>query len=167
MKLRAQGFVPVQRQHGRPSWPRLDKRPNQVPLIDGAEATRRLPEARRRRVQPRSSSSRRRSASNQHRPGIPGNGGGRRSASAPRRRRRSTSRSARSRRARSTAAQHPGLPGGPWPAAARSARVLLYNPRLRRAYRIEDGIPVLLVDEAVTITDDAEHQRLCWSAPKP
>ncbi len=25
---------------------------------------------------------------------------------------------------------------------------LLYNPRLRRAYRIEDGIPVLLIDEA-------------------
>jgi uncharacterized protein YbaR (Trm112 family) len=24
---------------------------------------------------------------------------------------------------------------------------LLYNPRLRRAYRIEDGIPVLLIDE--------------------
>jgi len=23
---------------------------------------------------------------------------------------------------------------------------LLYNPRLRRAYRIEDGIPVLLID---------------------
>ena len=37
---------------------------------------------------------------------------------------------------------------------------LLYNPRLRRAYRIEGGIPVLLVDEAVSITDDAEHQRL-------
>jgi uncharacterized protein len=37
---------------------------------------------------------------------------------------------------------------------------LLYNPRLRRAYRIEGSIPVLLVDEAVTITDDAEHQRL-------
>lgn len=36
----------------------------------------------------------------------------------------------------------------------------LYNPRLRRSYRIEDGIPVLLVDEAVTVTDDAEHQRL-------
>ena len=34
----------------------------------------------------------------------------------------------------------------------------LYNPRLRRAYRIEDGIPVLLVDEAVAVTDDAEHQ---------
>ncbi len=36
----------------------------------------------------------------------------------------------------------------------------LYNPRLHRAYRIEDGIPVLLVDEAVTVTDEAEHQRL-------
>jgi uncharacterized protein YbaR (Trm112 family) len=36
----------------------------------------------------------------------------------------------------------------------------LYNPRLRRAYRIDDGIPVLLVDEATQIDDDAEHQRL-------
>jgi uncharacterized protein YbaR (Trm112 family) len=36
----------------------------------------------------------------------------------------------------------------------------LYNPRLRRAYRIEDGIPVLLVDEAVAVTDDAEHERM-------
>ena len=36
----------------------------------------------------------------------------------------------------------------------------LYNPRLRRAYRIEDGIPVLLVDEALAVTDDAEHQRM-------
>ncbi|MCV7299994.1 Trm112 family protein [Mycobacterium barrassiae] len=36
----------------------------------------------------------------------------------------------------------------------------LYNPRLRRAYRIDDGVPVLLVDEAVTVTDEAEHTRL-------
>ena len=36
---------------------------------------------------------------------------------------------------------------------------LLYNPRLRRAYRIEDNIPVLLVDEAVEIGDD-EHARI-------
>jgi uncharacterized protein len=36
----------------------------------------------------------------------------------------------------------------------------LYNPRLRRYYRIEDGVPVLLIDDAVTIGDDAEHQRL-------
>jgi uncharacterized protein len=36
---------------------------------------------------------------------------------------------------------------------------LLYNPRLRRAYRIEDGIPVLLIDEAREVDDD-EHARL-------
>jgi uncharacterized protein YbaR (Trm112 family) len=36
----------------------------------------------------------------------------------------------------------------------------LYNPRLRRAYRIEEGIPVLLIDEAVAVSDDAEHQRM-------
>lgn len=36
---------------------------------------------------------------------------------------------------------------------------LLYNPRLRKAYRIDDGIPVLLVDEAVDVGPD-EHQRL-------
>ncbi|GBE67832.1 hypothetical protein MFM001_42940 [Mycobacterium sp. MFM001] len=35
----------------------------------------------------------------------------------------------------------------------------LYNPRLRRAYRIEDGIPVLLIDEAADVSDD-EHDRL-------
>ena len=32
----------------------------------------------------------------------------------------------------------------------------LYNQRLRRAYRIDDGIPVLLVDESRQV-DDAEH----------
>lgn len=36
---------------------------------------------------------------------------------------------------------------------------LLYNPRLRRAYRIEDAIPVLLIDEARDVDDD-EHERL-------
>ena len=36
---------------------------------------------------------------------------------------------------------------------------LLYIPRLRRAYRIEDGIPVLLIDEARDVDDD-EHARL-------
>ena len=35
----------------------------------------------------------------------------------------------------------------------------LYNPRLRRRYRIEDDIPVMLVDEATEV-DDAEHARL-------
>ncbi len=36
----------------------------------------------------------------------------------------------------------------------------LYNPRLRRAYRIESGVPVLLISEAVTISDDAQHQAM-------
>ncbi|HET9877223.1 MAG TPA: Trm112 family protein [Mycobacterium sp.] len=40
---------------------------------------------------------------------------------------------------------------------------LLYNPRLRRGYRIEDGIPVLLVDEARDVDDD-EHARLITQA---
>lgn len=35
----------------------------------------------------------------------------------------------------------------------------LYNPRLRRAYRIDDGIPVLLVDEARQV-EDVEHAEL-------
>jgi len=36
---------------------------------------------------------------------------------------------------------------------------VLYNPRLRKAYRIEDGIPVLLVDEAADVGPE-EHDRL-------
>ena len=36
---------------------------------------------------------------------------------------------------------------------------VLYNPRLHKAYRIEDGIPVLLVDEAVDVGPE-EHERL-------
>ncbi|AVZ39307.1 MULTISPECIES: Trm112 family protein [unclassified Dietzia] len=35
----------------------------------------------------------------------------------------------------------------------------LYNPRLRRAYRIDDGIPVLLADESRPV-DEAEHEAL-------
>ncbi|WP_028477455.1 Trm112 family protein [Nocardia sp. CNY236] len=34
--------------------------------------------------------------------------------------------------------------------------MVLYNPRLRRAYPVDDGIPVLLVDEASEVTE-AEH----------
>ncbi|KAF0966377.1 Trm112 family protein [Rhodococcus sp. T7] len=36
---------------------------------------------------------------------------------------------------------------------------LLYNPRLRRAYPIENGIPVLLIDEARDVDAD-EHETL-------
>lgn len=39
----------------------------------------------------------------------------------------------------------------------------LYNPRLRRVYPIVDDIPVLLIDEAVAVTEDAEHDRLVSS----
>lgn len=35
----------------------------------------------------------------------------------------------------------------------------LVNPRLRRLYRVVDGIPVMLIDEAVDL-DDAELARL-------
>jgi uncharacterized protein YbaR (Trm112 family) len=35
----------------------------------------------------------------------------------------------------------------------------LYNPRLKRRYSINDDIPIMLIDEAETVTD-AEHDRL-------
>ncbi|GAA1988134.1 Trm112 family protein [Catenulispora subtropica] len=35
----------------------------------------------------------------------------------------------------------------------------LYNPRLRRRYRIVNDVPVLLPDQALPV-DDAEHARL-------
>jgi uncharacterized protein YbaR (Trm112 family) len=40
---------------------------------------------------------------------------------------------------------------------------ILYNPRLHRAYTIVDSIPVMLIDEAVTV-DEAEHARLVAKA---
>ena len=39
----------------------------------------------------------------------------------------------------------------------------LYNPRLRLRYRITEGIPVMLIDEAESV-DDAEHERLVAKA---
>ena len=36
---------------------------------------------------------------------------------------------------------------------------ILYNPRLRRVFVIDNGIPVLLIDESKQVSDD-EHQRL-------
>ncbi|MGH9123817.1 MAG: Trm112 family protein [Acidimicrobiales bacterium] len=39
----------------------------------------------------------------------------------------------------------------------------LYNPRLKRRYAITDDIPIMLIDEAVTV-DDAEHTRLMAKA---
>lgn len=40
-----------------------------------------------------------------------------------------------------------------------AADEFLYNPRLRRKYEVREGIPVMLIDEAVNV-DDAEHDRL-------
>ena len=36
---------------------------------------------------------------------------------------------------------------------------ILYNPRLRRVFVIDNGIPVLLIDESKQVSDE-EHQRL-------
>lgn len=35
----------------------------------------------------------------------------------------------------------------------------LYNPRLKRRYSVRDGIPVMLIEEAETVSD-VEHERL-------
>jgi uncharacterized protein len=35
---------------------------------------------------------------------------------------------------------------------------VLYNPRLRRSYQVRDGIPILLISEATTVSDE-EHDR--------
>jgi uncharacterized protein YbaR (Trm112 family) len=39
----------------------------------------------------------------------------------------------------------------------------LYNPRLHRRYAVRDGIPIMLIDEAETVSDE-EHQRLMAKA---
>ncbi len=39
----------------------------------------------------------------------------------------------------------------------------LYNPRLKRRYAIRDDIPIMLVDEAETVTDE-EHGRIMAKA---
>lgn len=52
---------------------------------------------------------------------------------------------------------------GPLLLVQRSGANALYNPRLRRAYRIDDDIPVLLADEAEAVGDD-EHALLIAQA---
>ena len=42
----------------------------------------------------------------------------------------------------------------------------LYNPRLKRRYRIQDDIPIMLIDEAGAV-DDAEHERLMAKGVEP
>jgi len=42
---------------------------------------------------------------------------------------------------------------------------VLYNPRLHKSYRVDDGVPILLVEEATDVTD-TEHERLTTKAEK-
>ena len=43
------------------------------------------------------------------------------------------------------------------------SEALLYNPRLHRRYDVRDDIPVMLIDEAETVSDD-ENTRLLAKA---
>jgi uncharacterized protein YbaR (Trm112 family) len=54
---------------------------------------------------------------------------------------------------------------GPLVLVCKEDQQLLYNPRMRRAYRIEDGIPVLMVDEAITVSDDEHAQLMARARP--
>jgi uncharacterized protein len=54
---------------------------------------------------------------------------------------------------------------GPLLLVGKDGDELLYNPRMRRAYRIEDGIPVLLVDEAIEVSDDEHEQLMARATP--
>lgn len=40
----------------------------------------------------------------------------------------------------------------------------LYNPRLKRRYAVRDGIPVMLIDEAVSVDDDEDARLLAKAA---
>jgi uncharacterized protein len=54
---------------------------------------------------------------------------------------------------------------GPLVLVGKEDQELLYNPRMRRAYRIEDGIPVLLVDVAIMVSDDEHAQLMARATP--
>ena len=42
----------------------------------------------------------------------------------------------------------------------------LYNPRLQKRYRIQDDIPIMLIDEAESV-DAAEHERILAKGIQP
>ena len=42
----------------------------------------------------------------------------------------------------------------------------LYNPRLQKRYRIQDDIPIMLIDEAEAV-DAAEHERILAKGIEP
>ncbi len=45
-----------------------------------------------------------------------------------------------------------------------AAEEFLYNPRLRRRYEIDDGIPIMLIDEAATLDADGHEQVMARAA---
>lgn len=44
-----------------------------------------------------------------------------------------------------------------------AAENVLYNPRLKRKYRVEDDVPQMLIEEALS-ADATEHERLMAKA---
>jgi uncharacterized protein YbaR (Trm112 family) len=40
-----------------------------------------------------------------------------------------------------------------------SDQAMLYNPRLQRAYRVEDGVPIMLASGGTPVTDD-QHEKI-------
>lgn len=54
---------------------------------------------------------------------------------------------------------------GPLLLVQRSGGRALYNPRMHRAYRIDDDIPVLLVDESEAVGDDEHTLLMAQSGP--
>lgn len=46
-----------------------------------------------------------------------------------------------------------------------STEQVLYNPRLKRKYRVENDVPQMLIEEALA-ADAAEHERLMSLAAK-
>ncbi len=143
----------------------MDERPNQVPLIHALQDTVQFLEAQSGAATPQQAAKigSQHAQPQRHRwlrrglpPGlVPGTGGSRSIPSGSASASCSTNAAARFWCARRTAAR-----------CCWSADECLYNPRLRRAYRIDGGRPVLLVDEAVDVTDDAEHQRLIERAQR-
>ena len=45
-----------------------------------------------------------------------------------------------------------------------AAEGFLYNPRLRRRYEVDDGIPIMLIDEAATLDADGHDQVMAQAA---
>jgi uncharacterized protein YbaR (Trm112 family) len=43
---------------------------------------------------------------------------------------------------------------------------VLFNPRLKRTYEIRDGIPIMLIDESTTVSDEESERLVAKAAEK-